>query len=281
VQELSVAYDGRPVLRDVSLEIRPGECVAVMGDNGSGKTTFLHSLLGLTKPSGGCVEVLAQDTRRTPVSQLARDVGLVFQNPDHQLFAESVWREAVLAPQNLGGLDGATETWVRSLLVRSGLGGREQVHPYRLSYGEKRRLNLISVLAHAPRLILLDEVLIGQDPENASFLLNLLQEQVERGCAVVMVIHHPGVARSYAQRLVFFQGGRVVVDAPTEEAFRQLASQGHHVYLPSRRNGSQVEEPAGRAVAERPDRARSRRQGMAVEGPVRDSGLAHDGGTGG
>jgi len=234
VEDLHVGYNGDPVLRGVSLEIGWGEFVAVMGDNGSGKTTFLQSLLGLLKPSQGRVEVLGQDTRQTLVSQLARQVGFVFQNPDHQLFAESVWREATFASRNFGTLDEVSRARAGELLARCGLGDRPQDHPYRLSYGEKRRLNLVSVLIHAPRLILLDEVLIGQDAGNAAFLLGLLRERVEQGSTVIMVNHNPEVTNCYASRLIFFNGGRVVVDAPTAEGFQQLASLGWQAYLPSR-----------------------------------------------
>jgi energy-coupling factor transporter ATP-binding protein EcfA2 len=233
VEDLHVGYNAIPVLQGVSLEIHPGEFVAVMGDNGSGKTTFLQSLLGLLKPTQGRVEVLGQDTRHISISRLAQQVGFVFQNPDHQLFAESVWQEATFAPCNFGVLDEATQARVGGLLIRCGLGGRQQDHPYRLSYGEKRRLNLISVLAYAPRLILVDEMLIGQDAENATFLLELLRERVEQGDAVIMVNHDPDVTYRYASRLIFFNGGQTVVDTPTEEAFRQLAALGQAVYLPS------------------------------------------------
>lgn len=231
-QDLQLGYDGRPVLHDLSLEIYPGEFVAVMGDNGSGKTTFIQSLLGLVEPEAGRIEVLGQPVARTPVSALARQVGFVFQNPDHQLFAESVWREATFAADNLDLLDAATRVRVEALLERCGLGGREEEHPYRLSYGEKRRLNLISILGHSPRLILLDEVLIGQDPENAAFLMGLLREQVEAGGTVVMVTHDPETTRRYTSRLLFFQGGRMVVDAPTAAGFAQLAALGRRAYLP-------------------------------------------------
>jgi energy-coupling factor transport system ATP-binding protein len=189
-------------------------------------------LLGLLKPDRGQVEVLGHDTRHTPVSRLARQVGFVFQNPDHQLFADSVWQEAIFAPRNFDLLDKAICGRVEKLLDRCGLGDRKTDHPYRLSYGEKRRLNLVSVLAHNPRLILLDEVLVGQDAANATFLMELLREQVEQGGAVVMVNHDPEIARRYASRLIFFKSGRVVVDAPIGEAFQQLTSQGQQAYLP-------------------------------------------------
>jgi len=232
VEELHVGYGGRPVLRGLTLDIRPGEFVAVMGDNGSGKSTFLLSLLGLLKPAQGRVEVLGQDTFRTPTSRLARGVGFVFQNPDHQLFADSVWQEATFAPRNFGTLDPPTMERVQALLARSGLAGREEEHPHRLSYGEKRRLNVASVLGTSPRLILLDEVLIGQDPANAAFLLDLVAEEVQRGSAAVMVSHDPDVAHAYATRLLFFSGGDIVLDAPVAEAFAELAAQGRRPYLP-------------------------------------------------
>jgi len=204
-----------------------------MGDNGSGKSTFLLSLLGLLKPAQGRVEVQGQDTHCTPTSRLARAAGFVFQNPDHQLFAESVWQEAVFAPQNFSTLDAATTERVRSLLACSGLTGREDEQPYRLSYGEKRRLNLISALAASPRLILLDEVLIGQDPANAAFLMDLLAGEVRRDSAVVMVSHDPDVVQAYATRILFFDDGQVVLDAPAAAAFTVLAAQGCRPYLPS------------------------------------------------
>ena len=232
VEDLHVGYDGQQVLPGISLEVHSGEFVAVMGDNGCGKTTLLYSLLGLIKPQQGRVEILGQDTRQAPVSHLARQVGFVFQNPDHQLFADTVWAEATLASSNFRVLDGATGARVAELLARCGLGDRRADHPYRLSYGEKRRLNLISVLAHGPKLVLLDELLIGQDAANATFLLDLLRERVEQGDVVIMVNHAPVVTRCYASRLIFLDDGQVVVDSPPELAFEPLAAMGREAYLP-------------------------------------------------
>jgi energy-coupling factor transporter ATP-binding protein EcfA2 len=213
------------------LEVEPGEWVSIMGDNGSGKTTLLHCLLGLRRPSQGRVEVLGYDTGKMPVSELARGVGFVFQNPDHQLFADSVWEEATFAAQNFGTLDETTKRRVGELLVRCGLGERLDDHPYRLSYGEKRRLNLVSVLSYQPKLILLDEVLIGQDPAHAAFLLDLLQEQVAGGGAVVMVNHAPAITRRYANRVLFLNSGQIAIDAPIDQAFAQLQALGRSAYV--------------------------------------------------
>ena len=109
--------------------------------------------------------MLGHDSGQMTVSERARQVGFLFQNPDHQLFADSVWEEATFAARNFGTLDSTAEARVGELLDRCGLGDRRDDHPYRLSYGEKRRLNLISVLSYRPKLILLDEVLIGHKVE--------------------------------------------------------------------------------------------------------------------
>ena len=232
VENLHAGYNGHTVLHDVSVRIGPGEFVAVMGDNGSGKTTFLQCLLGLLKPAEGRVEVTGQDTRTTPVSKLAQRAAYVFQNPDHQLFAETVWQEATLAPRNFGAWNDETETLATALLAEAGLGNRHDDHPYRLSYGEKRRLNLAAMLTYSPTLFLLDEILIGQDPDNAARLLEWLQARVAAGSSVVLINHAPDIARRYATRLLFFEAGRLTVDAPIDEGFAQLATLGHTAYLP-------------------------------------------------
>ena len=234
-KHLTVEYGNDPILNDVSLDLHAGEFIAVMGDNGSGKTTLLRCLMGLLKPQAGRVEVLGHNTGRVPVSSLARDMGFIFQNPDHQLFAETVWEEAIFAPRNFGLLNEETRNRVIWLLERCGLEGYLDIHPHRLSYGEKRRLNLASILSYDPTLILLDEILIGQDLENATLIMELLKERVALGGTVINVTHDPETTYLYSDRILFLQGGRILVDAPTEEAFAQLAALGLMDYLPNGR----------------------------------------------
>lgn len=231
-EHLTVEYGDSPVLNDLSVDLHTGEFVAVMGDNGSGKTTLLRCLMGLLKPPAGKVMVLGRDTRKTPVSSLARDIGFIFQNPDHQLFAETVVEEAIFAPRNLGLLNEGTSQRVDNLLRGCGLERYRDTHPYRLSYGEKRRLNLASILSYEPRVILLDEILIGQDTENAALLMNLLREQTARGSTVVNVTHDPETTFRYSDRIVFLKDGRILLDAPTGEASDRLATLGLADYLP-------------------------------------------------
>jgi energy-coupling factor transporter ATP-binding protein EcfA2 len=143
-----------------------------------------------------------------------------------------VWDEVVFAPRNLGMLDNDVRAHADHLLRQCGLEGRTQDHPYRLSYGQKRRLNLISVLIYRPALVLLDELLIGQDAENAAFLMSLLCEHIAAGGTVILVNHSPEATWCYASRLLFFENGQLAVDAPVQEAFQQLDALGKRAYLP-------------------------------------------------
>jgi energy-coupling factor transporter ATP-binding protein EcfA2 len=236
-ENLSVEYGSTRVLDNLSLDLREGEFVAVMGDNGSGKTTLLRCLMGLLRPQEGKVKVLGQDTRQVPVSSLARQIGFIFQNPDHQLFSDSVWGEAVFAPNNFDILDEGTKARAERLLEKCGLVSYKENHPYKLSYGEKRRLNLASILSYSPRLILLDEILIGQDIRNATLIMDLLKEQTKQGSTVVNVTHDPETTLRYSDRVIFLKQGRAIVDAPTEEAFARMASLGLRDYLPNGQRG--------------------------------------------
>ncbi len=247
VSQVTIERGGRTILHDVSFQVRPGEVVAVLGPNGGGKSTLLHALLGLVPPVRGSIRVCGNVVPDTAVSKLARRVGLVFQNADHQLVAETVWNEALFAVRNLE-IDGPEEEGEAArLLELAGLSDRKPDHPYRLSWGQKRRLNLISAILHWPRLLLLDEPFAGQDWENTAFLLDVIHgavrglpesaevqtgsEASETPGACLMVTHDPRIVWRGCTRLLFVSGGRITADAPVPEAFRRLVEMGHEAYV--------------------------------------------------
>ncbi|UCG15797.1 MAG: ATP-binding cassette domain-containing protein [Phycisphaerales bacterium] len=253
MSRVSVALGDRTVLDDVSLRVWPGEMVAMLGPNGGGKTTLLHSLMGLVPLAGGSIRVCGVAVSPNTVSRLAEQVGLVFQNADHQLFADTVWHETLFAVRNLKRLDAGIEKEAARLLDRAGLSPREADHPYRLSWGEKRRLNLISAILHRPRLLLLDEPFAGQDWENVAFLLDVLRrwlsggpadrpddtpnsaEQNQPHGACLMVTHDPRIVLRSCTRVLFVSDGQVTLDAPVPEAFNRLRQAGHDAYAPPER----------------------------------------------
>lgn len=232
IQGLSAGYDNNPFLQEISLDVYPGEFVAVMGDNGSGKSTLLQTIARLIQPLAGNVFLNGEETRQKPVSQMAYSVGYVFQNPAHQLFANRVWDETVFAPLNFGILDEVMTANAKSLLEVAGLQAREKDHPFLLSYGQMRRLNLISVLVYRPTLFLLDELLIGQDVENGIFLLEQLQQMQKLGSAILMVNHNPDAVNEFASRIIFMESGRILFDLPVQTGFDKLEEMGKVAYLP-------------------------------------------------
>lgn len=232
VDNLTTGYPGKPVLKGLDMRLFPGELVSMLGDNGSGKSTLLLSLLKMQLPESGSIRFNGVDLGEVEPASLGRDIGLVFQNPDHQIFSQSVWEEAVLGPKNYQLHPGEYEDWTRSLLAQAGLSARIEEHPYRLSYGEKRRLNLISILSYRPRLLLLDEIFIGQDQGNAEFLMGLLVDYVREGNTVLLVNHNPVYYPLISTRLVFLRNGVLVVDDPLEIGLGKLEEIGAAAYLP-------------------------------------------------
>jgi energy-coupling factor transport system ATP-binding protein len=232
VNSLRAGYPGRRVLDGLDFQLFPGELVSLLGDNGSGKSTLLLSLLKMVLPESGSIFFKGRDLREFEPYALGRDIGLVFQNPDHQIFAQTVWQEAVLGPVNFQLQPGEYEDRTRSLLDMAGLGDRLQEHPYRLSYGEKRRLNLISILSYQPQLLLLDEIFIGQDRKNAEFLMGLLVDYARDGNAVLLVNHNPAYYPLISTRLLFLRDGKLVVDAPLSEGLLKIEKLGQAAYLP-------------------------------------------------
>ena len=230
LEHLSYAYrEGGRALDDVSLDLCAGHLIALMGDNGSGKSTFLRCAMGLLPPLAGRVLVLGQDLHQVQVSALARQVGFLFQNPDCQLLADSVRAEAVLLARNLGILAQVQERATK-LLERSGLSDQLDRHPFRLSYGEKRRLNMVAVTAHAPSIVLADEILIGQDPDNAAQVMTRLRAMADSGACVVLALHDSSVALRFADRILFLESGRLTVDGPPFTALRTIVARGYGAY---------------------------------------------------
>lgn len=233
VENLKAGYEGRDVLSGISFCAYPGETLAVMGDNGSGKTTLLLSLLGVLKIGEGKIFFNEEDVTGMKVAHRARDMGLTFQNPNHQIFENTVAKEAALPSLFLSKeAQGEIERKVDRLLEEFGLRCYRDKNPFTLSLGEKKRLTLVSVLAYSPEVLILDEPLVGQDSGRLELLMAALQEHRERGGIALMVCHEPAVVVSCCQRVLFLAGGKLLIDAPVGEALVRLAQMGLEEYLP-------------------------------------------------
>lgn len=220
VEDVSFAYpDGTTVLRTVSLEIRRGEMVAILGQNASGKTTLIKHFNGLLYPTRGRVLVDGHDTRQLGLQKLARSVGYVFQNPDYQLFAETVYDEVAFALR-LRGLDEETiRAHVHEALEAVGLAGYEHADPFTLTKGGRQRVALAAVLATKPELLILDEPTTGLDYREQRGMMELVRRLNEAGSTIVFVTHHMWVAAEYAHRTIVMKDGQVLIDGTTRDVF--------------------------------------------------------------
>lgn len=232
VEELAVFYGEKAALEEITFSLYPGERVALMGDNGSGKSTLLLALLGIMQPARGRICFAGKDLAGVRVTRRARQMGFTFQNPNHQLFEQTVLKEARLPSQFLADDQKESLARVDELLLCFDLERYREGLPFSLSLGEKKRLTLVSVLAYNPRILLLDEPLVGQDQDRLDLLREALFEHSRRGGVAIMACHEPAAVAACCTRVLFLEAGRLIIDAPTEEAFQELARLGYADYLP-------------------------------------------------
>jgi energy-coupling factor transport system ATP-binding protein len=207
-----VHQNGVRALDGVSLRIGDGEMVAIVGENGAGKTTLVKHITGLLKPSAGRVVVYGVDTTKASTAQLSKDVGVAFQNPDHQLFSESVHEEMAFALRNFGFPPALVEQRVKWGLELFGLEEYSDGSPLVLSGGEKKRLTLACILAWDPRVVILDEPTVGQDAIQKEKLAGTISLLGSTGKTVIVVSHDIEFLWPLQPRVVVMKSGRVVAD---------------------------------------------------------------------
>jgi energy-coupling factor transport system ATP-binding protein len=220
VEGLAHRYaDGTEALTGVSCAIRPGEFLAVLGQNGSGKTTLAKHLNGILQPTAGDIRLQGQSLSGQAPARLSRQVGLVFQNPDHQIFAERVYDEVAFGPR-LQGLSGAeVDRRVGEALEAVGLTGLEDLDPFVLTKGGRQRVAVASTLATKAEIMILDEPTTGLDYRELAGMMSLIQRLNRAGHTIVIITHAMDVAASHARRVVLMEAGRIVADGPTRQVF--------------------------------------------------------------
>ncbi len=218
VENASFHYTTGPeVLQNVDLRITDGEFVAIMGENGAGKTTLVKMFNGLLKPTKGGVFVDGINAKQKSVAQLSRDVGLIFQNPDHQLFAETVANELAFSLRNFGFEEDTIQRRVTSLLTALDLDRYEKSSPFVLSGGERKRVALAAILAWDPKHVIMDEPTIGQDYLQKDHLRNFILQLISQRKAVVIVTHDIEFVAESKPRVVLLSHGKIIADGPASE----------------------------------------------------------------
>jgi energy-coupling factor transport system ATP-binding protein len=214
--------NGVEALKGVSLTIKDGEFIAIMGQNGAGKTTLVKHFNGLLKPSSGTIRVDGVETTKTTIATLSKTVGFVFQNPDHQLFSETVEEEIAFALKNFGFEPETIQkqiTWALSLLS---LTEYQKTSPFMLSGGERKRVALASVLAWDPQILILDEPTIGQDHEQKEKLRQFIMQLQTQGKTIVIVTHDVEFVAECNPRVVLMKEGKIVADGEGREILTNM-----------------------------------------------------------
>lgn len=210
-------------LHKVSLEIKDGEFIGLIGHTGSGKSTLIQHLNGLVKATGGDILYNGESIYREGFSmkELRSRVGLVFQYPEHQLFEVDVFTDVCFGPKNQGLSRGETETRAREALSQVGIGeSYYKKSPFELSGGEKRRVAIAGVLAMEPEVLILDEPTAGLDPRGRDEILGQLARlHKERGMTIILVSHSMEDVAKYVDRIMVMNHGRLVFDDPPRAVF--------------------------------------------------------------
>ncbi|MFH0907628.1 MAG: energy-coupling factor ABC transporter ATP-binding protein [bacterium] len=218
VEHLSYRYaDGTEALRDISFSVAEGERVGIIGPNGAGKSTLLLHLNGLLpeRPAGAAaVRVLEKAVAEPNLATIRAELGLLFQDPDDQLFCPTVWEDVAFGPQQLGLTGAALSTRVAQALEQVGLAGFEERLPHHLSRGEKRRVCLAGVLACAARILALDEPTTELDPRGRRELKTLLRNLP---VAQIIATHDLELVVEICPRVIVLDRGAIVAQGPTEE----------------------------------------------------------------
>ncbi len=215
----------RRALNDVSLEISKGEFVAIIGHTGSGKSTLVQHLNGLLKPSQGkaAIDDVDLSGKGTNVKAARQQVGMVFQYPEHQIFAETVFEDIAFGPRNKGFNEDEVNKQVREAMAFVGLDydTYAQRSPFQLSGGQMRRVAIAGVVAMNPDYLVLDEPSAGLDPRSRNAVFKeILVLHKSRGIAIVLVTHSMEEAAKYADRMLVINGGKVMFDGKPVEIFR-------------------------------------------------------------
>jgi energy-coupling factor transport system ATP-binding protein len=223
VEDAEYAYpDGTMALSGVTFDLFDQDYVALVGQNGSGKTTLAKLLNGLLKPTEGTVQVLGQHTNKRTTAELSRTVGYCFQNPDYMLFERTVYDEVALGPREIGLPEDEVDSRTCQAIEVMGLTGFEKEHPYFLGKGQRLRLAVATILALNSRILVIDEPTTGQDWRHAKDMMNYLDKlNRDEKKTIVIITHHMRYVAEHVSRVLVISKGRLVLDAPTRQAFAQ------------------------------------------------------------
>ncbi|MEG1596028.1 MAG: ATP-binding cassette domain-containing protein [Lachnospiraceae bacterium] len=221
-KDLGYRYgSGKPALEHVNVRIEAGEKIAIVGSNGAGKSTFFLNLNGVLTPEAGEISYRGTVIHKKNLKNLRKNIGIVFQDPDNQMIASTVWAEVAFGPMNLLLKREEVQERVEEALDYMNLAEYASRPPHYLSGGEKKRVSIADIIAMRSELIIFDEPTASLDPLNAQMLEGVLKKLEEEGKTLLISTHDMEFAYRWADRLLVFHNGTIVADGTPREVFLQ------------------------------------------------------------
>lgn len=216
VKDVDYTYPNRTVaLKHINLNIYKGELIGIMGMNGAGKTTLIRTLNGLIRPLKGNVYIDGENIKAKNIGTTSKKVGIIFQNPYHQVFSNTVEEEIKFSLKSLNLSKEEIQNRTNDVLNRFNLKKYKERSPLNLSGGETKKLALASIFCRDPEILVFDEPTLGQDAKEIDFFVNLINKEKDRGKTIIIVTHNIEFAIEYIPRTILMAGGRIVADGLT------------------------------------------------------------------
>lgn len=226
IEAVNVEYsypDDTKALLNVSLQVEKGEKLAILGSNGAGKSTLFMQFNGIFHPNSGCIKYQGEaiSYKNKDLIALRKKVGIVFQDPDSQLFSASVWQDISFGPLNLGLSEEEVTARVKKALLDTETTDLQDKPTHLLSYGQKKRVSIAGVLAMEPEVIIFDEPTAGLDPRHAKEFMQLLEKLSKEGKTIIISTHDVDLAYSWSDRLAIMYSGEIIAHGDPGELFLQ------------------------------------------------------------
>ena len=217
IKNVDYAYpNGTVALKDVNLSINRGELVGIMGKNGAGKTTLIRTLNGLIRPTGGEIFINNENIKPKSIAQLSRYVGLIFQNPSHQLFANSIEDEIKFSLKNLDNSKEELQIKVNNILKEFDLEKYRDRSPLNLSGGESKKLAIASIICRDVEILVFDEPTLGQDAREIESFIKIINEERKKKKTIIIITHNIEFTYEYIPRTILMADGQLIADGPTQ-----------------------------------------------------------------
>ena len=224
-ENLSFTYpDGTRALKNINIEIEKGEKVAIIGPNGAGKSTLFSHFNGLTEPTSGCVKIEGKPIsfEKDELLKVRQKVGIVFQDPNDQLFAPTVKEDIAFGPMNLGLSYDEVEKRVEDALKMVGMENYEDKTPHHLSGGQQKRIAIAGIIAMKPELMILDEPTAGLDPDGVEKVLNIMNKLNEEGMTLIISSHDIDMISKYADKIFVLYNGEIIESGNKNKIFSDM-----------------------------------------------------------